>query len=77
MTLPQVQCIELFPDGAKLPLSRVAFRLFPRSDRPIRLKVLLEPIREVLEPDELDVIPCLALDSSGSARWGSLNTAVR
>jgi hypothetical protein len=35
----------------------------------------LEPIREVLESDESDVIHCWALDSRWSARCGSLNTA--
>jgi hypothetical protein len=30
-----------------------------------------------LETDESDVIPFVALDSFGSARCGSLNTAVR
>jgi hypothetical protein len=38
---------------------------------------LLEPIREVLESDESDVIHCWALDSLESARCGSLNTALR
>jgi hypothetical protein len=37
----------------------------------------LEPIREVLESDESDVIHCWALDSLESARCGSLNTALR
>ena len=36
----------------------------------------LEPIREVLESDESDVIHRWALDSLESARCGSLNTAV-
>jgi hypothetical protein len=37
-----------------------------------------EPIREVLEPDESDVIHCWALDYSlESARCGSLNIALR
>ena len=35
----------------------------------------LEPIREVLESHESDVIHCLALDSRWSARCGSPNTA--
>jgi hypothetical protein len=39
--------------------------------------VPLEPIREVLESDESDVIHCWALDSLESARCGSLNTALR
>jgi hypothetical protein len=43
---------------------------------PAELKVL-EPIREVLESDESDVIHCWALDSLESARCGSLNTALR
>jgi hypothetical protein len=37
----------------------------------------LEPIREVLESDESDVIPCWVLDSRWSARCGHLNTAWR
>src|SRR6516162_5942938 len=38
----------------------------------------LEPIREVLESDESDVIPCRALDSLlRSARCGHPNTALR
>jgi hypothetical protein len=37
----------------------------------------LEPIREVLESDESDVIHCSALGSLESARCGSLNTALR
>ena len=37
----------------------------------------LEPIREVLESDESDVIHCWALDSLESARCGSLNIALR
>ena len=37
---------------------------------------LLEPIRKLLELNESDVIPYWALDSFGSARCGSLNTAV-
>jgi hypothetical protein len=41
------------------------------------LSHLLEPIREVLESDESDVIHCWALDSLESARCGSLNTALR
>ena len=36
---------------------------------------LLEPIREVLESNESDVIHCWALDSRWSARCGSPNTA--
>ena len=37
-----------------------------------------EPIREVLESDESDVIPCRALDSLlRSARCGHPNTALR
>jgi hypothetical protein len=36
----------------------------------------IEPIRKVLESNESDVIPYWALDSFGSARCGSLNTAV-
>ena len=36
----------------------------------------LEPIRKLLESNESDVIPYWALDSFGSARCGSLNTAV-
>ena len=36
----------------------------------------LEPIRKLLESDESDVIPCQALDSVESARFGNLNTAV-
>jgi hypothetical protein len=39
--------------------------------------VPLEPIREVLESDESDVIHCWALDSLESARCGSLNIALR
>ena len=39
--------------------------------------VPLEPIREVLESDESDVIHCWALDSLESARCGSLNTALQ
>src|SRR6516165_464619 len=39
---------------------------------------VLEPIREVLESDESDVIPCRALDSLlRSARCGHPNTALR
>ena len=37
----------------------------------------LEPIREVLESNESDVIHCWALDSLESARCGSPNTALR
>src|SRR5215475_6621387 len=37
---------------------------------------VLEPIREVLESDESDVIPCWALDSLESARCGSPNIAL-
>ncbi len=39
-------------------------------------RILLEPIRKLLELNESDVIPYWALDSFGSARCGSLNTAV-
>ena len=38
-------------------------------------KIGSEPIREVLESDESDVIHCWALDSRWSARCGSPNTA--
>ena len=47
--------------------------------RPLRLIIgaaVLEPIRKLLESNESDVIPYWALDSFGSARCGSLNTAV-
>ena len=43
----------------------------------ITAKHILEPIREVLESDESDVIPCWVLDSRWSARCGHLNTAWR
>jgi hypothetical protein len=40
------------------------------------VRLTLEPIREVLESDESDVIPCWALDSLESARCGSPNNAL-
>jgi hypothetical protein len=40
-----------------------------------RMCDILEPIREVLESHESDVIHCWALDSRWSARCGSPNTA--
>jgi hypothetical protein len=54
---------------------------FPKSGRPTAIWEQTlghsEPIREVLESDESDVIHCWALDSLESARCGSLNTALR
>jgi hypothetical protein len=47
-------------------------RIGPRT-----LRATLEPIREVLESDESDVIHWWALDSLESARCGSLNTALQ
>src|SRR5262245_44968825 len=41
-----------------------------------QMQSVLEPIREVLESDESDVIPCWALDSLESARCGSPNSAL-
>src|SRR3954454_5183744 len=43
----------------------------------LKLAAILEPIREVLESDESDVIHWWALDSLESARCGSLNTALQ
>src|SRR5262245_38143802 len=59
-------------------------RPFPCPDRDRNVSRLhianmpssLEPIREVLESDESDVIPCWALDSLESARCGSPNSAL-
>jgi hypothetical protein len=48
----------------------------PRTPNSISL-FIVEPIREVLESDESDVIHCWALDSLESARCGSQNTALR
>jgi hypothetical protein len=50
----------------------------PKAARPFlqRKRLVLEPIRKLLESDESDVIPYQARDSVESARCGNLNTAV-
>ena len=68
--------------GGKLTLTGVSPNAIVFADRPVRAaghdftENLLEPIRKLLESNESDVIPYWALDSFGSARCGSLNTAV-
>ncbi len=57
-------------------LQNLIFGTHRDTSNPAADHIHLEPIREVLESDESDVIPCWALDSLESARCGSPNSAL-
>src|SRR5215468_5419724 len=66
------------PSTSVVPLSNQATTLNHKRFKGFKMfsDGHLEPIREVLESDESDVIPCWALDSLESARCGSPNSAL-
>ena len=66
--------LELLPKAKALRPDVPVIMITAYGDAETKRKAL-EPIREVLESDESDVIHCWALDSLWSARCGSPNTA--
>ena len=78
------QTVKNAKDCGRVRADRAGDRAHPRRRQrdhehaPAGCAGVLEPIREVLESDESDVIPCRALDSLlRSARCGHPNTALR